>query len=187
MTYISDNGKKYEIGDVITVRTRVEGLLSTWYSSVTRPLTERYAQELVSRGLLKPYRRLRRTSSFMKDSDINLERVACKLLKEQGFEHPYEALVRICNTDVGVAYSLLLKACAKEMDKKYPDYITDAKKLYVIEKTDFKVREYVGPKTRDIALLIALFRSPEEANTAVTLVNNLLGELTEAWDKFYSK
>lgn len=184
MTYIDDNGKRYEIGDEITVRTRMEDFFSTYYSSVTRPLTEEYAEKLVKRGLLKPYRRFRKVSLFVKDSEINLEKAACDLLYKQGFTHPYSTLVRMCNMDVGAAYSFLLKVCAKEMDKKYPDYITEAKEWYSVAKPDFEVIKFNVPKTRSTAMLVALFRSLEEAHTALTLVDRLLGELAEAWDKF---
>jgi hypothetical protein len=187
MTYIDNNGKRYEIGDEITVRTRMEDFFSTYYSSVTRPLTEEYAEKLVKRGLLKPYRKLRKVSSFVKDSEINLEKAACVLLSKQGFLHPYSALVKMCNADVGAAYSFLLKVCAKEMDKKYPDYITEAKEWYAVEKPELKVIKFNVPKTRSTAMLVALFRSPEEAHTALALVNKLLGELADAWDKFYKK
>lgn len=79
-------------------------------------------------------------------------------------------------------FQLLLKQVAILMDKKYPDHISKSDHLFYISNMDNQVHELIVPRGQRNSInysTISLFRSKEEAETALREINKYLDYLQD--------
>lgn len=175
------NGKEVQIGDTLTKVTKTKHPLlgeGTVVESVV--VTKASLPKLIERGII--------TTSPGSDFDVDkvkpaeahmdLHYYVEKLAKKLNWkvEKVYNYLNTIDSVYPAAAFCMILREVAIELDKKYEDHIEKSPKIYVISLLDGRITEVNKAHIKNYRNFAA-FRSVEDANTACSIVREILKEL----------
>lgn len=162
----------YSLGDDITISEIVETRYSTYHSSVTLELTEELAEQLVDDGSLKEVKE-------KKIPDYDLKKILVENLENLGVKDAFRTMACTAGMAPGAMFSLLLRLCAIEADKKYKDYILKADTLYYVNNPDRDIKVWKGPRKKSDLLRVAFFRDKNDADIAMHKIEKVYDEMID--------
>ena len=175
------NGKEVQIGDTLTKVTKTKHPLlgeGTVVESVV--VTKAALPKLIERGII--------TTSLGSDFDVDkvmpaeshmsLHYYVEKLAKKLNWkvEKMYNYLNTIDSVYPAAAFSMILREVAIELDKKYEDHIEKSPEIYVVSMLDGRITKANKAYIKNYRNFAA-FRSVEDAETACSIVRDILKEL----------
>lgn len=168
--YFTTAGKKVELGKPLDILWETENGI---HSLRTNRLSEDTAEELVKKGVLT-------VTYGEEETDPSIDLMSCimKTLKRHRVDNyvglpVFESLSSTCPHMV---LNLVLMEIAFELDKKYPDHISDSERIFTISMTDGLIHEVPKKMIRSWGGFPA-FRTMEDAKLAYSIVADDLRKL----------
>lgn len=164
-TYFTTAGEKVELNKSLNISWETEKeTCSLW----TDRLSEDTADELVKKGVL--------TVSYGEDkTDSSIDLMSCimKMLERHGVNNYIGVRIfeNFENTCPHMVLNLILMEIAFELDKKYPDHISNSEKIFTISMTDGLIHEVPKKMIRSWGGFPA-FRTKEDAKLACNIVSS---------------
>ena len=91
-------------------------------------------------------------------------------------------LSNLHNINPALAFSMLLREVAIELDKKYEDHINNCKELYIISSMDGRIHKVPRAHIKNFRNFAA-FRTKEDAKTACRILRSELKEMFKSGRK----
>lgn len=91
-------------------------------------------------------------------------------------------LSNLHNINPALAFSMLLREVAIELDKKYEDHINNCKELYIISSMDGRIHKVPRAYIKNFRNFAA-FRTKEDAKTACRILRSELKEMFKSGRK----
>lgn len=168
----------YSLGDIITICEQVETHYSIYRSTITQELTESLAKHLVEEGKLQVVEE--------KVFDYDLKKILVQSLENLGVKDVFRTMSCVGGMAPGAMFSLLLRLCATETDKKYKDYILNADTLYFVNNPDREIKIWTKPVKKSDLLRVAFFRDKKDAEIAMKKIEKVYNEMIEVLKKVVS-
>ena len=172
------NGKEVQIGDTLTKVSKVKdpffgkGTVIEHVIKVTKDILPK----LIKAGIVttkldeKPVAE----TKVPMELDYYIEKIANKL--NWKVEKVYNYLNNIDTILPAVAFSMVLREIAIELDKKYEDHIEKSPEIYVISLFDGRITKANKAHIRNYRNFAA-FRTIEDAKIACTITRDILKEM----------
>lgn len=160
-TYFTTSGKTVELDKPLNISWKSE---DGAYSVKTDNLSEDMADWLVNQGVLT-------VSCDKNETEALLKHYIMKMLKRCRADH-YIGVTMFQNFMVvcpHMVLNLILMEIALELDKKYPDHISNSEKIFTVSMTDGLIHEVPKKMIRSWGGLPA-FRTKEDAKLACNIV-----------------
>ena len=161
--------KEYKIGDAITIKKYKETAFTSYCKIEKTYLSAELAEECVKRGLLKKVEE--------KEEPIDIYKIISEYLSVAGIADVKDFITKLGAVDGISLQTLVLRAVAKYIDKKYTDYILDAPELWFIARNTLEAIKYKHQRTKWLTRSVALFRTKEDAEKALKATISYLASL----------
>lgn len=166
-TYFTTTGEKVELNKPLNISWETE---EGTFSLRTNKLSEDTADELVKDGVL--------TVTIEPEISGDLMYYMMQML-ERHKANDYIGISIFRNLEITCPHmvlNLILREIALELDKKYPDHISNSEKIYTISMTDGLIHEVPKKMIRDWGGFPA-FRTMEDAKLACNIMSSDLRSL----------
>lgn len=166
---LKQTGKEVKMGDMLVKVEKLFGISVPveWYE-----ITESSLPDLIEQGIIV-------TEDSGSNVDITMESAVQHLANRIGWgkenvEKYFRNLYKISPTAV---FEILLKEVAILLDEKYPDYISNSKEIWVINKINGKVQKLKDSSKIKSFKHFAAFRNLEDALIAKKVMAPALEDL----------
>lgn len=172
-TFITKDGKKVSLGDSFKIKCKIErdGIVHNYCVNINY-LTPSNANMLVKEGILVEYNIPKHEKITLNDAIALVGRWNLKIPK-------YDVTVKYLSLMPGYArFSVLLRAFAVLIDRKYPDHINnaDVDKYYTIDMSNGRVCEVPKGKVKNFKNFAA-FRTLGDIKIATKILRPFMKEL----------
>ena len=171
------NGKEVQLGDILTKVSKVEDFFfgkGTVIENVK--VTKDILPNLIEAGIVtttKPAKSVVDTKVPM-ELEYYIQKIADKLGWK--VEKVYNYLNNVDTILPPVAFSMVLREIAIELDKKYEDHIEKSPEIYVISMLDGRITKANKAHIKNYRNFAA-FRTIEDAKIACTITRDILKEM----------
>jgi hypothetical protein len=179
--YYLPNGTEVKMGELVKhfAPNTKDGKLGTIYC-VT--LTDNTLDFLVQQGIITVKEDNDKLGDELKEKvkTVFLTRALENLANKLGWskENLCNYINKLSTVYDKAAFDLTLKACAQEMDKNYPDHISNSPKIFAVDSTNGKIMEINKLAIKNYKNFAA-FRTKEDAEFVCEVLQPVLKDMYE--------